>query len=360
MVFITGLMLIDAPASALNNSNESVPGARTDNSVGVKYIRTTAGATYPYVSAQAFRAWLRATLARVDGWAASPTYREEKVAYSDGNPILFSDDDLLGYMRAESKKESAVNKRSSDTTREGATPTAEIVTRIAPFRVGTLVSIAPVIITTDFGVMARQEGDAVPYEHQFYRTTLQSLFSLDLRAAGTFTYRRKTGYQNLDENRRQLAKERGLEHLENEKAYRLPIGERVGRVRTLLGGLGQIEGGAKQTLHYTDVSPVLTMLAVTRGGNNIFGHVVGANKGVPSLKLPALAERLDVFGDTLLSPVYVGWVRGYMDDERERLEMALAEGGELSAHRERVIITHPRSAFQAISDALAANTAWME
>ena len=41
MAFATGLMLIDAPASALNNLG-SIPGARTDNTTGVKMIRTTA------------------------------------------------------------------------------------------------------------------------------------------------------------------------------------------------------------------------------------------------------------------------------------------------------------------------------
>ena len=60
MSFVTGLLLIDAPASALNNLG-SIPGARTDNTVGVKMIKTRDGA-YPYVSAQAFRYWLRATL----------------------------------------------------------------------------------------------------------------------------------------------------------------------------------------------------------------------------------------------------------------------------------------------------------
>ena len=37
MAFATGLMLIDAPASALNNLG-SIPSARTDNTVGVKMI----------------------------------------------------------------------------------------------------------------------------------------------------------------------------------------------------------------------------------------------------------------------------------------------------------------------------------
>jgi len=53
MAFVTGVLLIDAPASALNNLG-NVPGRLFDNVAGVKVIRTREGA-YPYVSAQAFR-----------------------------------------------------------------------------------------------------------------------------------------------------------------------------------------------------------------------------------------------------------------------------------------------------------------
>src|SRR3712207_1491735 len=106
MAFVTGLLLIDAPASALNNLG-AIPGEREDNTVGVKVIRTKEG-NFPYVSAQAFRYWLRTTLeARIRGWHAAPIYREEKVAYTDANPLHFWDDDLFGYMRAPSKKDTA-------------------------------------------------------------------------------------------------------------------------------------------------------------------------------------------------------------------------------------------------------------
>jgi CRISPR-associated protein Cst2 len=98
MAFVTGLLLIDAPASALNNLG-AIPGEREDNTVGVKVIKTKEG-SYPYVSAQAYRYWLRTTLeARVPSWRAAPIYREEKVAYTDANPIEWWDDDLFGYMR---------------------------------------------------------------------------------------------------------------------------------------------------------------------------------------------------------------------------------------------------------------------
>jgi CRISPR-associated protein Cst2 len=352
MAFVTGVMLIDAPASALNNLGQ-IQGARTDNQAGVKHIRTREGA-YPYVSAQAFRYWLRTTLENGDwGWKSAPVYREEKVAYTDANPIRWWDDDLFGYMRAPSKKESAKAAREADESRA--------VTRVSPFRVSTLVSVAPVGLVEDFGVMARQEGDPVPHEHQFYRATLHGLISLDLRAAGTFTYRERTGYLNLDAPRRQEAEKAKLEHLEHEKAFQLPLEERVRRIAALFEGLAHLGGGAKQAIHYTDVSPDLVLLAVTRGGNNIFGHVVGADSMYrPAVKITALREALSVFADNLLSDVYVGWTEGYLDDQRAGLRAALESGGELASWSERMRISHPRAALQTLAADLRQHAAaWL-
>jgi hypothetical protein len=86
MGFLTGMMLIDAPASALNNS-DAEPSERADNKIPVKRIRTRAG-DYPYVSAQAVRYWLRTYLERSGtGWKAAPVAREAKIAYTDADPI---------------------------------------------------------------------------------------------------------------------------------------------------------------------------------------------------------------------------------------------------------------------------------
>lgn len=362
MAFVTGLLLIDAPASALNNLGQ-IEVERYDNASGVKHIKTREGA-YPYVSAQAFRYWLRTTLsAYAPEWVAAPVYRAEKVAYTDANPILYWDDDLFGYMRAPSQKESAKAKREADAAHAAATPTTDIVTRAAPFRVSTLVSIAPVTLTMDYGTMTRIEGNPVPHEHQFYRTTLKGLFSLNLHACGTFSYVNRTGFRNLDDVRVELAKKNGLEHLAAEKSYRLPLAQRVERVATLFEGMAQLEGGAKLALHYTDVSPALVILAVTKGGNHIFAHVVGADeRGRPVIKAAALAEALTVFGDEILSPVYVGWVKGYLDEQRAAFEQGLSEGGALHAVAGRIVISHPREALQKMAAALRdeANRAWLD
>jgi CRISPR-associated protein Cst2 len=362
MAFVTGLFLIDAPASALNNAG-AVPGEREDNTSGVKVIRTKEG-MYPYVSAQAYRYWLRTTLEKqVSAWRAAPVYREEKIAYTDANPLLWWDDDLFGYMRAPSKRESAKAKREADISREGETETLETISRVTPFRVSSLVSLAPVSIINDFGTMTRFEGYPVPYEHQFYRTTLKGLYSLDLASAGTFTYRNRSGYRNLDDVRiRQAETIEGIEHLISEKAYRLPRQMRLARVRALFEGMALIEGGAKQSIHYTDVAPSVILFAVTAGGNHIFNHVFGPNKlGLPEFKKDALYETLSVNSDQLLSPLYIGWTRGYLDEERAKLEKLLSEEG--SEIQQRVLLAHPRTVFEHLIEHFsdtANNSSWLQ
>ncbi len=359
MSFITGLLLIDAPASALNNIG-TIPGEATDNAVGVKTIHTREG-RYPYVSAQAFRYWLRTTLENGPwGWKAAPIFREKKIAYTDANPIRWWDDDLFGYMRAPSKKAEAVKAREESGLVAEATPTKDTVTRVAPFRVSTLVSLAPVRIVRDFGTMSRHEGDPVPHEHEFYRATLQGLFSLDLHMAGTFTYINRTGFLNLDEPRQKEAQEKGLEHLEEEKAYRLPAEERIRRVGALIEGLAHLTGGAKQTLHYTDVTPDIVFAAVTRGGNHLFGHIFTTDpQGRPILNLPALAETLRVHSDDILSDLYIGWTRGFLDAERAKLEEAFNTGNPLETWATRVYLVHPREALEALARDLKDHPDWL-
>lgn len=318
MAFVTGFMLIDAPASALNNAGAE-EGARTDNTIAVKRVRTRAG-DYPYVSAQAVRYWLRTSLEQaVPEWQTAPVFREAKIAYTDANPLLYWDDDLFGYMRAPSKRAGA----RSDQPEAGQTPLTGEITRISPLRMSTLMSLAPVRIVDDFGTMARQDGDPVPHEHQFYRTTLQGLFSLNLTTAGTFFNGGRVGYRNLDEHRVQAAQSQQLQEVRvhNQPAFRLSLSDRAKRVASLIRAFGALEGGAKLTLHYTDVTPGLIVAAVIRGGNHPFHRIVRADsQGRPEIVLDALKEILRVYKDQILSDVFVGWARGYLDDQRQEVE----------------------------------------
>lgn len=356
MAFLAGIMLLDAPGSALNNAGADV-ASQYDYAVATKIIRTRQGA-FPYVSAQAFRYWLRTTLERTNPeWKAAPVFREQKVAYTDGDPIKYWDDDLFGYMRAQSKRTGAVAARGQDTSRAQETPTSTELTRISPFRVSPFVSIAPVSIVEDFGTMSRQDGDPVPHAHQFYRTTLKGMFSLDLHAAGTFSYQNRTGYRNLDDNRINEARREGLIELKDEQSFRLLPQQRIERITALLNGIGVLMGGAKLTLHYTDVVPVVILMLVLKGGNNPLQYVIQADsQGLPAINRAAVEEVFRVWSDQMLSPLYIGWTQGFHDGQREILEETLKSLNPPNGFW----IGHPREAVQKVaSEFNEAHGAWI-
>lgn len=365
MSHITGIFLIDAPAAALNNAGKDEE-ARTDNAVAVKVIRAADG-RYPYVSAQAVRYWLRTQLANAPGWSASPVLRETKVAYTDAEPTLYDEDDLFGYMRAASKStdEKKAQKRAEIAARSTPVdPEVGEVTRISPLRVGTLVAVTPIRPTRDFGTMARAEGDPVPHEHQFYRAHLKAPLALDLGAAGTFFVSQRVGYKNLDKNRIDSARKAGAEPVKVRgfDAYRLPLPVRRRRAAQLLGALGRLEGGAKQTLHLTDTAPAALVLAVCRSGNQPFQRVFGPSDTADRtvFRPDVLEEALRVFKDDLLSDVYIGWARGFLDAERAHLDAFLAD---TARHHGRAIrVGHPRDMADALAAALEADpaAAWFE
>ena len=302
---LIGLTLIDAPYSALNNAGEDT-SERTENIVKVKTLRK-GRATYPYVSGQAWRNWWRTTLKQeFDDWKSSPIEREKKIAFTAADPVTYDDDDVFGYMRAQSEMQ---GKKKVNVT----------VTRLSPLKCSPLIAIAPQIPTNDFGVMARQEGDPVPYEHQFYACVLQGIFSLDLNAVGTFSDVNRTGYKNIASTYVQTIQDAGGTQADEKAPWVLPQDIRLRRCQQTLKVLPLLSGGAKLTSHLTDVTPKLIILSVLDGGNHPFMNLMIEEDGVGKLSLPALREVLEDYADRFCAPIYIGRRRGFMDDIDEEL-----------------------------------------
>jgi len=371
LAHLSGLILIDCPASALNNAGQQLDMVnrerRYDNWSTIKKVETRQG-VFPYVSAQAFRYWMRDTLRGVQGWTASPTFREEKIAYTDANPILYAEDDLFGYMRAPGggkegadalKQKWAEKKLTEQEVGKGDKFVA--LTRNSPFKVSTLISIAPLKPTEigfDYGTMARTDDpdypNPVPYVHEFYRTTLAGLFSIDLRMMGRFYFAERTGYRHLDSVRKALAEQHKLKLYDDGRAYELDLTARKQRLTQLLEGLAQICGGAKQAMHYTDISPRFVLLGVAKGGNHLFGTSIGATQdGKPTIKMAALAEAAHVFQGDLLSGFYAGLAQGYLDEQRADLQKQIAS-------LPKAFLGHPVEAIRRVIQDLDARAAeWL-
>ena len=295
---VVGLMLIDAPHSALNNAGSDA-GDRTDNIVRVKTIRK-GRVRYPYVSGQALRYWLRETLEEKFDWKMSPISREKKIAFTEANPIEYPDDDAFGYMRAMKKK-------------DGGT-----VTRISPLKNSPLVSVVGQNPTNDFGVMARHdEGDPVPYEHEFYSTILKGIFSIDLASLGVFCESEKKGYRNMHPKLVELAEENGLNH--DNEYWMLDDETRIKRAQDIINALPYLSGGAKNTSHLTDVTPKILVLAAIDGGNHIFMNIVREENEETIFDIDALDEVINEYSDILKTDVYIGLRSGFLKDTQDKI-----------------------------------------
>jgi len=330
---LIALTLIDAPHSALNNAG-TVPSLATENIVVVKKLQKGRN-TYPYVSSQAWRNWWRTTLDQeFDDWKSSPITREKKIAFTDVDPVKYDDDDVFGYMRAQSKKK-------VDLT----------VTRLSPLKCSPLISIAPQIPTNDFGVMARQKGNPVPYEHEFYSCVLQGIFSLDLGAVGTFSDIEKTGYKNIAPSYVKTIQAAGGTQESENSPWMLPKEIRVRRCRQTLEALPLLSGGAKLTSHLTDVTPKLIILSVLDGGNHPFMNLMVEKDGTGQLSLDALREIIEDYADRFCDSIYIGRRTGFMDNRDEELHELASD---TSLPRE-VIYDSPNKVIAQLAEKLEAH-----
>ena len=310
---VIGLVLIDAPHSALNNDRTD-PAQREQNRVFVKTLsKGDWKRTYPYVSGQAWRNWWRTTLEdEFNDWCVSPITRTERgqrqVVYTEASPVEYDDDDIFGYMRAPPGNG------------------AETVTRIAPLKNSPLISIEPQQPTDDWGVMARQEGFPATHEHQFYSCVLKGIFSLDLDAVGAFWDINKTGYQNILDDYIPVIEGAGGQQADEKSPWVLPQNIRLRRCRQTLEALPLLSGGAKLTSHLTDVTPKLIILSVLNGGNHPFMNVMVERGGQGELSIPALRQVISDYEGRFLDSIYIGRREGFMDELDESLKQLAADG----------------------------------
>lgn len=329
-VTVNGLMLVDAPHSALNMLGVE-QGAGPENQTVVKNIQRS-GRDFPYVSAQALRYWWRNALATEKGWDMSPIERKDKnTVFTQARPWQYPDDDLFGYMRAQAEWIMDLDKQTGEPKRDNkgqpvykkgkGRPTR---TRISPLKCSPLVSVSPQRPTRDFSIMSRQNDDPAIYSKQFYSTVLRGIFSLDLTALGRFEQSNRSGFQNISEEGLLEAEIYGASV--NGTVATLPLDERRKRASDVVSVLPYLSGGANQTLHLTDVTPKFVILTVLRGGNHLFMNVVKDERGNARINTDALKEVLGAYGDRLMTDVFIGRRTGFLDEQAEEL-MHLSEGG---------------------------------
>jgi len=337
VTYLVGKIALDVTAGAPNNGEG-------ENNVGVVKKLWVGREAYPYVSAQAFRRWVRDSMPAQEG--RSPVKREGKgqkqQAYTDGRPDKYLDDDLFGYMVAVK---------------------GENFQRDTVLATGTLVSVAPRRPSQDFGTMSRGfPADAHPviHQHELYTAELAGDILLDLPRVGTFE-------QAGGGLRRALRADAAAEALaagavettfRDVASVQLPLPERRRRVGVLLRTLAGVRGGAQRALHYGDRSPAFVLLAPVKGGSNPFTRVLSVKDQRVRFDQDTFAQEFTAWADELDGQVMIGWSPGFLGDQRDqalrRFEPEIAAG--------QLVIDHPRTALHTLASKVESgqNDAWFQ
>lgn len=329
MTYLVGKIALDINAGAPNN------GRGAENVGQVKSLRIGRD-RYPYVSAQAFRRWLRDSLP-VDEPRSAVTRTgsgKNQQAYTEGRPDQYLDDDLFGYMVAIKK---------------------ENYQRDTVLATGTFVSVTPSRPTQDFGTMTRgfaADENPVIHEHEHYTAELAGDVLLDLPRVGTFElsgsgFRQAFTAGIADEVRREGATDVSLRGIE---CVRLSIEERRRRVALILRTLAATRGGAKKALHYGDRTPALVLLAPIKGGVNPFTRVLANRRGETVFATDVLRAEMEAWSDELDGPVLLGWAPGFLGDQRTSAGADLEDLVEAG----RLVIDHPRVLLQGLAKEIEA------
>ncbi|WP_037913382.1 type I-B CRISPR-associated protein Cas7/Cst2/DevR [Actinacidiphila yeochonensis] len=337
MSYLVGKIVEDVVAGAPNN------GEGEDNIAKVKSLRVGRD-TYPYVSAQAFRRWLRDSMPAQEPRSEVIRSGKDKSqqAYTAARPDRFLDDDLFGYMLAVKK---------------------ENFQRDTVLATGTLVSVVPQRPATDFGTMSRDfaAGEApVLHQHELYSAVLAGDVLLDLPRVGVFETDGSGLRVALNPAAAAEAVAAGAEEtvFRGTKAVRLPMAERRRRVALLLRTLASLRGGAKQAMHYGDRTPAMVLLAPMKGGVNPFTRILTARDGKPVFDVRTLREEMGEWADELDGPVLLGWAPGFLGDQREQARRDLKEliDGEV------LVLGHPRAVLKDLAQRIhdGARDAWFE
>lgn len=340
MSHIVGTFLVSAHGAFLNGAGIDTSGEDQTSVIPKQF--SDGKYRVPYVSAQAWRRWLRDTLIEETGWQRSMLSAiklsergtTSKIA-GELNPIDYPEDDLFGYMRSEEgqgRTKKAEEESSSEEPQKRVKVKALI--RASPFMSSILVSLRKFGWKgKDEGFVHLEEGTPVPYFTVFYNTNLQAIFGLDMTRTGVFRnvgdrieLRGELIKPGIDQGKLK-EREKDIYELSDNHTAKIRAGE-------LLHALSVLRGGAKQAAFATDVSPKVLILAGLDCGNLIFNNIFEDNsdqassKG-PTIKVETVKEIVSDYTDRLVTPVYIGIRNGYLSPESEKTVRELGENGSI-------------------------------
>lgn len=310
MAHLAGTLVIHADAAFLNGAG--LESGEDRNAVVPKTMRIRQGQRVlqiPYVSAQAWRRWLRNTANEENDWnpselksvGESKKGSTNKIA-TECDPVHFPEDDLFGYMEAGKGGEESIQRTSA-------------------FRSSYLRAIVGSSeISRDEAFVHLKDGSPLPYSTKFYSAHLQAIFGLDVQRLGHFE--NVGNKQELDSNLIKTAEEVGLIRVvsSEKKTTRYQLRdeqERWRRAAGLMRALVRLRGGAKLAAFATDVTPKVLIFAGLKSGNLLFNDIFLVEKDGLALNIPLFRQICQDYKNHFRTPIYLGLRESYLINQAD-------------------------------------------
>jgi len=265
----------------------SINGSWTEGNIStVKKVTLPNGKQIPYVSGQSIKYQIRKAWKEMGLPNLSKVKQADKKAgvdYTAGEPDIYIDDDLLGFMIA-SKNE---NRR-----------------RTAVVRTSAAIGIFPFRNDRDLGTKSKEEtgGDVSAggniFETEIYYNYFRVNFLIELDRIGRF-------------------KDFELSKEKKDKLMELPLEERKNRIKNLLKAIEHIWGGGKQSRFLTDMSPKFLAITFQKTKSPIFLETLTVSQN-EELNIDAINEVLNG-NKNIISKQFLGIQNGIFKNKEDDL-----------------------------------------
>lgn len=224
-----------------------------------------------------------------------------KKIISEANPSKFINEDVFGFMRAETLKltKEQYDLLDEDTKKlyEGNKKETEFVNkatkkREAKFKLNGLIGLGTSRVKKEYGI-CNTTGDSMPYVLESYSDVMCGLFNFDLNGVGKYI---------ISDNEKEFRDYSVLEAESLGIQEELPLEERKHRIEITLKALKTLSIQSNQSNYLVDTTPKVVILGEYSWGNNVFQGVINKN----GINLKALQETIEDNEEFRLSKIWIG------------------------------------------------------
>ncbi len=281
------------------------------------------GENYPYISAQAWRKWLRNTVSFLSDQILYTDRLNKKIADKDkkhiegithyaGNPVLYIEDEIFGFSNPQLYIPEQIEGELYNvvsTNRQTVLNTSSIMPLLSDSMINTIEGYVHLDVDTP-----------LPYKNEFMNGYFNAVTSLDIDRIGI--YKNIMDIYELDPSLAKLFlddKYITVNEVEGGEIYQINNFEDRKKyiIKLYFDLLLSLYPDVKSSQFAVDASPKIFVSAVLKSSANIFSDLVDIDDNYPYFNIDKLISIVSKRGHQLLTDIYIGYRSGTFNEKNE-------------------------------------------